>query len=59
MIKYAKVTSVNPFKVKFDTDTIESSNTNYKRLESYTPKVNDRVVFIDDGKNKICLGKVE
>lgn len=59
MIKFATVTSENPFKVKFDTDKQESGNTGYKRLASYTPKVGDRVAFLDDGKNKICLGKVE
>ena len=54
IIKYATVTSTAPFKVKFDIDSVESQNTNYKRLESYTPQVNDRVVFIND----LCLGKV-
>lgn len=58
MIKYATVTSVSPFRVKFDVDGVESSNTSYKRLEWYTPKVNDRVAFLDDGKQKICIGKV-
>lgn len=57
MIKYATVKSINPLKVQFDTDTRPSENA-YKHLASYTPVVGDRVVFLDDGKNKICIGKV-
>ena len=59
MIKYATVTSVTPFKVKFDIDGTESANISYKRLVSYpAPAVGDRVVFLFDGKNILCLGKV-
>ena len=58
MIQYATVTSVAPFKVKFDIDSTESANTSYKRLASYTPTIGDRVAFFDDGKTKICMGKV-
>lgn len=58
MIKFATVTSTSPFKVKFDTDAEESANISYKYLNSYTPAEGDRVVFLDDGKNKICIGKV-
>lgn len=54
-MKYATVTSVLPFKVKFDIDTVESQNTGYKKLASYNPEINDRVVFLDT----LCLGKVE
>jgi len=53
-IRYATVTSVSPFKVKFDIDNVESQNTSYKRLNAYTPELDDRVVFIDN----LCLGKV-
>lgn len=58
MIKYATVTSVSPFKVKFDVDGAESSNTSYKYPAWYTPMAGDRVAFLDDGKQKLCLGKV-
>ena len=58
MIQYATVTSTSPFKVKFDIDSTESANTSYKRLASYTPTIGDRVAFLNDGKNTLCLGKV-
>lgn len=57
MIKFATVIQATPLKVQFDTDTRPSENT-YKHLASYSPKVGDRVAFLDDGKNKICIGKV-
>lgn len=60
MIKYATVTNISLFKVKFDSDGTESENTGYKRPAWYEPitQIGDRVAFIDDGKQKICIGKV-
>ena len=57
-IKYATVTSTNPFKVQFDSDATVSENNNYKKLSSYDPTIGDRVAFINDGRSILCLGKV-
>lgn len=53
----ATVISVTPFKVKFDGEDTTSSRV-YKRLNSYTPIIGDRVIFMYENSLYVCLGKV-
>lgn len=56
-IKFATVTSVSPFNIKFDGENTASTRV-YKRLSSYNPVVNDRIsVIVVDGIY-LVLGKV-
>lgn len=57
IIKYARVTSISPFRVTFLGEENESK-TQYNKLATYTPNMDDMVAFLVDEKNKyICLGK--
>lgn len=58
MIRYATVTSINPFTVRFDGE-IRDSPKIHKRLSTYSPTVGDRVVFTEDNGKTICLGTFE
>ena len=55
-LKCGTVTNASPFQVRFDGE--DSSNT-YKKPKSYTPILNDRVCFLVQGNNYICLGGYE
>lgn len=55
MIKWAIVTSLSPFKVRFDGETEESPR-EYKRPKTYTPVLEDRVCFLLVNNQYICLG---
>ncbi len=58
MIKWAVVTSVSPFNVKFDGETTASPKA-YKKPKGYTPTLNDRVCFLVVNKQYVCLGGYE
>lgn len=58
MIKWAVVTSVSPFRVKFDGETLESPR-DYKKPKGYTPSVNDRVCFFVLNNQYVCIGAYE
>ena len=53
-IKCGTVTSVTPFKCKFDGEDVEIA---YLRPHNYTPAINDRVYFIYASGKYVCLGK--
>lgn len=53
----ATVVSISPFKVQFDGEDTASSRV-YKRLESYSPTIGDKVVFIYQNSLYLCMGKV-
>lgn len=55
MIKWATVTNIAPFKVRFDGETIESPRA-YKKPKGYTPTLNDRVCFYISNNQYVCLG---
>ena len=56
MIKWAEVTSVLPFKVKFFGEELESPRV-YKMQSSYTPIKGDVVAFVIIAGQYLCLGK--
>lgn len=51
------VTSVSPFYIQFDGESTPSAR-QYKKLSSYAPSINDRVVLIQDKNIYVCIGKV-
>ena len=55
-IKVATVTSISPFKCKFDG---ESTSIQYLKPKNYTPSLNDRVYFLCLSGFYICLGAYE
>lgn len=56
--KLGTVTSISGgISVQFDGETAPSSK-KYKRLSSYSPAVNDRVLLVKVGGTYIILGKV-
>ena len=55
-IKVATVTSISPFKCKFDG---ESTSIQYLKTKNYTPSLNDRVYFLCLSGFYICLGAYE
>lgn len=58
-ILYAKVVEVSGsnYKVQFLSET-ERSETNYKRVATYNPVLNDVVAFLCDNNKYLCIGKV-
>lgn len=52
-VRVATVTSVSPFKCKFDG---ESTSIQYLKPKNYTPTLNDRVYFLVVNGFYICLG---
>lgn len=52
-VKVSTVTSVSPFKVKFDGESTEAQ---YLKPKNYTPTLNDRVYFLVVDGFYICLG---
>lgn len=56
MIKWAEVTSISPFKVKFFGESLESPRV-YKRPSNYNPAVGDIVAFLVLGGQYLCMGK--
>jgi len=55
MYKSGTVTSVSPFLVTLDG---ENTGKTFKRLDSYEPKLNDRVILIEHGSSYVVLGSV-
>nr|DAT81704.1 MAG TPA: hypothetical protein [Caudoviricetes sp.] len=53
-IRCGTVTSVSPFRCKFDGEDVEIQ---YLRPANYTPTLNDRVYFLCAGSSYICLGR--
>jgi hypothetical protein len=58
MKKYAVVTQANPLRIRFDGETV-ASDALYKRLASYNPRLNDRVVVDVDNGKYLVLGEVQ
>ena len=57
-MRLATVTSTSGgVKVRFDGETAPSTKL-YKRLASYSPTVNDRVLLVNVGGTYIVLGKI-
>lgn len=55
MCRAGTVTSVNPFLVMLDGETVAKS---FKRLKSYDVKAGDRVLCIKEGTSYVVLGGV-
>lgn len=53
--KSGTVVSVEPFTVLLDGESIAKS---FKRLKSYIPQIDDRVICISDGDSYIVIGGV-
>ncbi|MGP1411481.1 MAG: hypothetical protein ACTTKD_06570 [Peptoanaerobacter stomatis] len=53
--KSGTVTSVSPFLVVLDG---EETGREFKKLSSYEPKLNDRVILISHGSSYVVLGGV-
>lgn len=56
-IKFATVTSSEPFYIKFDGEE-EASTRTYKRLSSYNPQISERVAVLIICGVYLVLGKV-
>lgn len=55
MFRAGTVTSVNPFLVVLDGETVGKT---FKRLDSYNVKINDRVICVQEGTSYVVLGGV-
>ena len=55
MYRAGTVKRTEPFLVLLDGDDVERS---FKRLGSYIPSINDRVIAIKEGTSYIILGNV-
>lgn len=53
--KSGTVTRVNPLTVVLDG---ENTGKEFKKLDSYVPKINDRVLLIPHGSSYVILGGV-
>lgn len=53
--KSGTVKSTNPLRILLDGESVEKE---FKRLESYVPKINDRVILIVHGSSYVVIGSV-
>ena len=55
MSKAGTVISVSPFLVILDR---ENTGKTFKKINSYNPKINDRVILIEHGSSYVVIGGV-